>query len=75
MPPDHRRRIKTEEKVKDVAAVWGAEFIQFLAALAIFHKDEFEEKDEFILFLQIIPVQLILFINSSYCKIASAARN
>ena len=70
MPPDHRRRIKTEEKVKDVAAVWGAEFIQYLAALAILHKDEFEEKDEFILFLQIIPVathpihQLVLLQNS-----------
>ena len=31
----HRRRIKAEEKAKVVAAVWGAEFIQFLAALAI----------------------------------------
>ena len=30
-----RRRIKTEEKAKVVAAVWGKEFIQFLAALAI----------------------------------------
>ena len=29
-----RRRIKTEEKVKVVASVWGKEFIQFLAALA-----------------------------------------
>ena len=25
----HRRRIKTEEKAKIVAAVWGTEFIQF----------------------------------------------
>ena len=31
----HRRRIKTEEKAKVVASLWGAEFIQFLAALAI----------------------------------------
>ena len=32
----HRRRIKTEEeKAKVVASVWGKEFIQFLAALAI----------------------------------------
>ena len=31
----HRRRIKTEEKVKVVASVWGEECIQFLAALAI----------------------------------------
>ena len=34
---NHRRRIKTEEKAKVVAAVWGTEFIQFLAALAILH--------------------------------------
>ena len=33
---DHRRRINAEEKTKVVAAVWGAEFIYFLAALAIF---------------------------------------
>ena len=32
----HRRRIKTEEKAKAFASVWGEEFIQFHAALAIF---------------------------------------
>ena len=32
----HGRRIKTEESAKVVAAVWGTELIQFLAALAIF---------------------------------------
>ena len=32
----HRRRIKTEEKAKVVAYVWGTEFSQFLAALDIF---------------------------------------
>ena len=43
----HRRRIKTEEKAKVVAAVWGTELIQFLAALAIiFFEDDFKEKDE-----------------------------
>ena len=31
----HRRRLKTEEKAKVLAAVWGEEFIQFLAALAV----------------------------------------
>ena len=31
----HRIRIKTEEKAKVVASVWGEEFIQFLAALAV----------------------------------------
>ena len=29
----HRRRIKIEENAKVVLAVWGTEFIQFLAAL------------------------------------------
>ena len=31
----HRRKIYTEAKAKVVASVWGAPFIQFLAALAI----------------------------------------
>ena len=31
----HRRKMKTEEKVKVVASVWGEEFINFLAALAV----------------------------------------
>ena len=33
----HRRSIKIEKKANVVAAVWGIEFIQFLAALAILH--------------------------------------
>ena len=32
---DHRRRIKTEEKAKLVASVWGEECIQFLAVQAV----------------------------------------
>ena len=35
--PVPSRRIKTEEKAKVVAAVWGPEFIQFVAVLAIVH--------------------------------------
>ena len=31
----HRRRMKAEAKAKVVASVWGATFIQFLAALAV----------------------------------------
>ena len=31
----HRRRINTEEKAKVVVDVWGAKFVQFLAALQI----------------------------------------
>ena len=33
--PGHRRRIGLEDKVKVVASVWGAKFVQFLAALAV----------------------------------------
>ena len=31
----HRRRMGTEEKAKVVASVWGTEFVQFLATLAV----------------------------------------
>ena len=34
----HRRSIKTEEKVKVIAVVWGKEFIQFLLTLTFFHQ-------------------------------------
>ena len=36
----HRRRIKMEEKAKIVTAVWGEEFIPFLAAKAVLHHDD-----------------------------------
>ena len=32
---NHRRRITKKDKAKVVASVWGAEFVQFLAALAV----------------------------------------
>ena len=31
----HRRRMELEDKAKVVASVWGEEFVQFLAALAV----------------------------------------
>ena len=31
----NRRRVELEDKTKVVASVWGAEFVQFLAALAV----------------------------------------
>ena len=40
----NRRRIKTEEMAKVVAAVWGTELIQFLASLAISHQDDFKKR-------------------------------
>ena len=39
-----RKRIKTEEKAKVVAAVWRTELIRFLAALDICHQDDFEKR-------------------------------
>ena len=39
--PLHRRRIKTEEKAKVFASVWGEDFIQCRASY--FVKDDFEE--------------------------------
>ena len=40
----YRRRIYTEEKAKVVAASWGTEFIQILAAVAILHQDELNNR-------------------------------
>ena len=40
----NRRRIKTEEMAKVVAAVWRTELIQFLASLAISHQDDFKKR-------------------------------
>ena len=37
---EYRRRLKTEEKAKVVAAVWGIVLIIFLAAIAILHQDD-----------------------------------
>ena len=43
----HRRRIYTEEKAKVVSAVWGTDFIHFLAVLAVLYQDDMKKKDEF----------------------------
>ena len=37
---EYRRRLKTEEKAKVVAGVWGIVLIKFLAAIAILHQDD-----------------------------------
>ena len=55
--------METEAKAKVVAFIWGAKFIQFLAALAVFPRS-IKEKDEFNLVFQI-----------DQGKAASAARN
>ena len=40
----HRRKLNAEEKAKVVAAAWGAELIQFLAALTILHQDGLKKR-------------------------------
>ena len=60
----HRRRIDTDAKAKVVASVWGAEFIQFLAAQACLLQSIWKNRLNFILFCQIDGGQ-----------IASVARN
>ena len=40
----YKRRIETQEKAKDVTAAWGAESINFFAALAILHQDELRNR-------------------------------
>ena len=84
-PPWHRRRIKTEEKAKVVATAWGTEWIQFLDAIAILHQDELKKgmnssyssyrSGAIHPIRHIFLVQFIQFFQSSWCKIASAARN
>ena len=44
MPLHHKRSLKTEEKAKVVAAVWGTKFIQFSAALQIWHQDDLKKR-------------------------------
>ena len=58
--------IYTEREAKVVSAVWGTEFIKFLAVLVILLLDD--------LFLHIILVQFSLFFISYWCKTAKAAR-
>ena len=40
----HRRRIYTEEKAKVVSAVWGTDFIHFLAVLAVLYQDDMKKR-------------------------------
>ena len=76
---------KKDKDRKVVAALWGTEFIKFLAALAILHQEELKKEmnssyssnrlDSIHPILLIVLVQFILFFKLSWCKIASAARN
>ena len=71
-----RLHIYTEEKAKVVAAVWGLDFIQFLAALAIWLQDDLKKRMKSS-FPSYHPGAIHPFRHtvSSGCKIASAARN
>ena len=41
---NHRRRIKTEKKEKVVAAAWGTELIQFVAAITVLYQDSLKNR-------------------------------
>ena len=43
---NHRIRIKTDEKAKVLAPVWGTELIKFLVTLSTFHQDDLKKKDD-----------------------------
>ena len=55
-----RIRIKTDAKAKVVASIWGAKFVQFLAALAVLPRVDLEETVEFILFMS-LSIRLLWF--------------
>ena len=58
--------IYTEEKAKLVAAVWGTEFIQFLATLATYFA--LDDLKNMMNFLLIILVQFILVSHNPSAK-------
>ena len=41
---DHRGRMEREAKAKVVASVWGADFLPFLAAVAVFSRSVWKER-------------------------------
>ena len=41
---NHRTRIKTEKKEKVVAAAWGTELIQFVAAITVLYQDSLKNR-------------------------------
>ena len=43
-PAFHKVFDKGEEKAKLIAAVWGTEFIKFLATLAVLHQDDLNNR-------------------------------
>ena len=64
----HTRSTYAEEKAKVVAASWGTELLQFLAAPAIFPQDELKKRLICTLFLQLVPVKISLLFKSSQIK-------
>ena len=69
----HRWRIKTDEKAKVVAAIWGTELIQLVVAPASLHQDD-SKKGMTSSYFHIAMVQFILFFKLSWCKTASGAK-
>ena len=70
---EHRRFIKTEEKAKVVASVWGEECIQFLTALAILPRTIMKNRLNSSFFSN-HPGAIHPIIQIVQCKTASTAR-
>ena len=52
LPRQNRRRMESEGKAKVVASVWGAKFVQYLAALAVFPRSIWKKRLKFNRFFQ-----------------------
>ena len=62
--PRHIRRIYGEEKAKVIAAVWGTELIQFLAALQIESQDDFKKNSQRNIFKALnLYIMMVLLMN------------
>ena len=68
LPPPFSWLYPTEKWGKVVAASWGTELLQFLAAPAIFPQDELKKRLICTLFLQLVPVKISLLFKSSQIK-------
>ena len=66
-----KKKDKYRRKGKGRRCCFGDRIYSFACHASYFAYDDFEEQDEYILFFQIIMVQVILFFKSSQCKIVT----
>ena len=69
----HRRRIETEGKAKVVTSVWGAEFVQFLAAQAVLHWSIWKKRSNSASLLKKLLNSIFLKISANFATCAHGA--